>query len=113
MYAEVFPSRLKEARKKTGYTQVEVSEILKIKQATLSRYESGITQPDLETLASMAVLYNISIDWLCGVSIHGGPDLKQKFKENKEREKILKDLDKEALLEKKINAMWFYFQNKN
>ena len=98
MLAEVFPSRLKEARKEFGYTQVEAAEILKISQGTLSKYERGNIEPNLELLATMAILYNVSIDWLCGISNHGGPDLKQKFKENKEREKILKELDKEALM---------------
>lgn len=68
MYKEVFHSRLKEARTDAGYTQAEVAKIMKIHRTTLIGYESGRTEPDIEMLGRLAVFYDVSTDWLIGVS---------------------------------------------
>jgi transcriptional regulator with XRE-family HTH domain len=66
MYYESFPRKLKKAREDKGLLQIEVEAITNIKRSTLSGYEIGRTQPDLETLAILADLYGVSIDWLLG-----------------------------------------------
>ncbi|MDE6913371.1 MAG: helix-turn-helix domain-containing protein [Lachnospiraceae bacterium] len=66
MYIEIFRQKLKKARKDIGFTQVEVCKELNIPQSTLANYETGRTQPDLETLAKLADFYEVSIDWLLG-----------------------------------------------
>ena len=68
MYAETFPSKLKKAREKTGFTQREVEKETKIKQSTLAGYETGRTQPDLESLGILADFYGVSVDWLLGTN---------------------------------------------
>lgn len=50
MYAESFPSKLKAARDKTGLSQRDVAKELNISQPTITNYETGRTQPDIETL---------------------------------------------------------------
>ena len=66
MYVETFAKRLKQARKKAEYTQKEVELETKIPRSTLANYETGRTQPDIETLGILADLYNISLDWIVG-----------------------------------------------
>lgn len=66
MYKEVFPSRLKEARKDAGYTQAEIAKIIKIQRQTLASYEIGRTEPDIEILKRLAEFYCVSADWLLG-----------------------------------------------
>ena len=66
MYIETFKEKLTQARKDTGFTQKEVSEELNIPRSTIANYETGRTQPDLETLAKLADFYEVSIDWLLG-----------------------------------------------
>ena len=68
MYKEVFPSRLKEARLDAGYTQAEIAKIIKIHRTTLIGYETGRTEPDIETLGKLANFYCVSVDWLIGMS---------------------------------------------
>ncbi len=68
MYIEGFPSKLKRAREKTGFTQQQISEDTGIPRSTLAGYEIGRSQPDLETLAILADYYQVSIDWLLGTS---------------------------------------------
>lgn len=73
MYAESFPSRLKQAREINGFTQVEAAEEMDIKRYLITNYETGRTQPDLETLGRMADFYGVSVDWLLGTkALHGG-----------------------------------------
>lgn len=67
MYYEIFPARLKKARANSGFTQREVEKEIGIKQSTLASYESGRTQPDIETLGILAEFYGISVDWLLGI----------------------------------------------
>jgi transcriptional regulator with XRE-family HTH domain len=66
MYKEMFKERLKKARKDKQLIQSEVSEITKIPRSTLANYETGRTEPDLETLGILADLYEVSLDWLLG-----------------------------------------------
>ncbi len=68
MYRETFPSRLKKAREKTGFTQREVSKETNISQSTIAKYETGDLEPDIEKLAILAEFYQVSADWLIGLS---------------------------------------------
>lgn len=68
MYVENIPKKIKFARRKWGFTQEEVSRETKIPRETISRYESGIRQPSIEHLATLADFYQVSIDWLIGTS---------------------------------------------
>jgi len=69
MYKESFPERLKKARLDAGYTQMQVSEELKISKGTISKYETGKLEPDIEKLATLANFYSISVDWLLGLGM--------------------------------------------
>ncbi|MDE5564751.1 MAG: helix-turn-helix domain-containing protein [Oscillospiraceae bacterium] len=66
MYIELFAQKLAQARKDAGYTQRQVADILNMKQATIASYETGRTQPDIETLGKLADFYYVSVDWLMG-----------------------------------------------
>ncbi|WP_144561619.1 helix-turn-helix domain-containing protein [Bacillus mycoides] len=62
--------RLKACREKKGYTQTFISEKLDVNKATLSSYESGRRKPDYEILTKLADIYEVSVDYLLGRSIH-------------------------------------------
>lgn len=68
MYREVLASRLRSARRENNLSQEQVSQILKIKQSTISCYENGHREPDIETFASMAVLYCHTLDYFVGLA---------------------------------------------
>lgn len=57
-------TRLVKLRKFNGYTQWDVAEILDISRSTLSKYEKGILEPNLENLIKLADLYKVSCDYL-------------------------------------------------
>ena len=80
--------RLKKARLKADFTQIQVKEKTKINNKTLSNWENDVSSPDFESLNLLADLYEVSTDQLLG------RDSKVKFKEEKkpkDLQKILED----------------------
>ncbi len=69
MYKEIFQIKLKEARKKREFTQDEVAKELGVSRTNITNYETGRTEPDIETLCKLIELYNISADWLLGTGM--------------------------------------------
>lgn len=66
MYKEGFAEKLKKARIDAGYTQKQIEEYTGIGQSHLSKYETGVVEPDIEKLGILADFYEVSIDWLVG-----------------------------------------------
>ncbi len=67
MYAEVFASRLKKGREKTGFSQKEIEKETGIPRTSIANYETGRTEPDIETLATLIDFYGIDPSWLLGL----------------------------------------------
>lgn len=66
-------NRIKELRKKFGIKQIDLCKQLGIAQGTLSGWENNKFEPDLTSLSKMAKIFDVSIDYLLGVSdIQGG-----------------------------------------
>ena len=61
-----FANRLKALRKLKGYTQKDFSDIIGVKQTTVSNYEKGLRFPDLDKLNQIANIFNVSVDYLIG-----------------------------------------------
>ncbi len=59
-------NNLKEIRKKNNLTQQEVAKELNLNQQAYSRYETGVSEPDLKTLKDMADFFQTSIDEIVG-----------------------------------------------
>ncbi|MBQ3944289.1 MAG: helix-turn-helix transcriptional regulator [Alphaproteobacteria bacterium] len=63
------PSRyLTEFRKKNQYTQEALAQEIGVSEKTISSWETGRTQPDVESLKTLSALYGISIEELVYVS---------------------------------------------
>lgn len=59
-----FSEKLTELRKNTGETQDALGDALGVSGKTISKWESGATEPDLTMLAAIADHYQVSIDTL-------------------------------------------------
>lgn len=55
-------NRLKEIRISKGMTQTDIAEMLNVRQATVSLWESGISMPRADMLIKLAKLLNCTID---------------------------------------------------
>lgn len=56
---EYLVSQLKKGRIEKGLKQSEVSQKTGIKNTTLSNYENGVTEPDMDTFLSLCELYEL------------------------------------------------------
>ena len=59
-------NRIKEFRQQAGLKQKDLADMLSVKQGTVSGWETGYREPDLESLKRMADIFNCSIDELLG-----------------------------------------------
>jgi len=59
-----FSERLTNARKEKGFTQSDVAEKLNVSFQAVSLWERGETTPEIDKLADIASLYQVSLDWL-------------------------------------------------
>lgn len=64
-----FSERLKEIRKRRGFTQGYVAEQLGVTRPAYTAYESGKREPDFSALSKLAKIYGVSTDYLLGIEI--------------------------------------------
>ena len=65
---EGFGNRLKEARESRGMTQPELAKACgKATAVTISRWETGKTEPSLSDVAAVCRALRINSDWLLGL----------------------------------------------
>lgn len=84
--------RLTFLRKKKGLTQEELAKIFNMSRSTYAQYEVNRRKPDYNTLKMFADYYQVSIDWLLGLSDDPTPPTLPT------RKSPAGDADKEALL---------------
>ncbi len=63
-----FGDKLRMLRLEKNLTQSGLAKHLNVSKANVSRYELGTRQPNFDTLISISVFFNVSIDWLLGRS---------------------------------------------
>ena len=64
----MFGTRLKELRKKNGYTQVTLAEKLGVSKGTIAMWEVGKRKPDFETLCTLSEMFDVRTDYILGQS---------------------------------------------
>ena len=65
--------RLKHLREEKHISQQKLAIDLNVSQASISKYEKGLAEPDITMLCSLADYFRVSVDYLVG---------KEKFQEN-------------------------------
>lgn len=96
---DVLPKRLKECRQnlksfKPDYTQTYVADIIGVARTTYTAYENGTKLPPIDTLASIAQLFNVSTDYLIGRT-----DKKRPYTE------ILQEFDETQYIDKQLSFL--------
>ena len=64
----ILGQRLKELREAKGLTQKQVANLLNLHSVTYLHYEKAQREPPLQVLAEMAVFFEVSVDYLLGLS---------------------------------------------
>ena len=65
-----YEQRLRELREEKELTQTEVAGYLFVSQRTYSDYENGKIRIPVEALIILAKIYDVSMDYICGVTNH-------------------------------------------
>ncbi|MCI8425685.1 MAG: helix-turn-helix transcriptional regulator [Adlercreutzia sp.] len=63
-----FGKRLREIRVRTGRTQQEMAALLNVALRSYQKYEEGSRNPSFESLVNIAQTFNVTTDWLLGLS---------------------------------------------
>ena len=56
--------RLKQLRKNMHLTQIQMADILGVKQASITKYEQGLAAPGVEILRRYADYFHVSMDYI-------------------------------------------------
>lgn len=64
----IFPLRLTELRKSKKLTQLQMAERVPVSRTGYSSWEQGKSKPDLGDLFKLCVFFNVSADYLLGLS---------------------------------------------
>lgn len=57
-------NKIKQYREEMKMTQKDIAEILEVEPGTISKYELGITEPNIESLKKLTEIFNITVDEL-------------------------------------------------
>ncbi len=63
-----FPERLKELRLEAKMNQRTLAAKAHVSQGTVCHWENGNRQPDLDTLMELCKIFNVTADYLLGLS---------------------------------------------
>ena len=63
-----FAIKLKELREQVGFSQTQLANELGISRGSISHYENGERQPDVDVLVWLCKYFNVSADYLIGLS---------------------------------------------
>ena len=67
-----YAERIRALREDSDKTQAEIAQLLKVGQRTYCDYELGKTRIPVDSLIVLAKLYNVSMDYICGLSDNKG-----------------------------------------
>lgn len=74
-YNEAFPTRLREMMSRTKTTQETLGEVLQVSRQMISQYCSGASTPDWKAIAAMAKHFDVSADYLLGLTDVQKPEM--------------------------------------
>lgn len=67
-HTNILPVRLKQLRQERGLTQQQLADALGLNSVTYLRYEKGQREPSIDLLIVFAEYFDVSIDFLVGLS---------------------------------------------
>ena len=71
-------NRIKELRKQKGVTLEKLASVLNLAPSTISQYETNKRQASYETLVAIAKYFNVTVDYLLGITPQPSIDLTRK-----------------------------------
>lgn len=82
--------RLQELRKRDGYSQEQLAEMLGISRQAVSKWESGQGNPEIDNVIKLAEIYHVSTDYiLLGQEKFSAASMPEKRKLSHEAQKTI------------------------
>ena len=67
MNKPVYAQRIEELRKAKGWSQQDIADQIKFTKSAVGFWERGESKPNTEAITSLAVLFNVTADYLLGL----------------------------------------------
>ena len=80
--------RLKDIREDKDVKQIELAEMLHIKQNTLSQYENGLREMPYDMLIQIAIIFDTSTDCILGITDEKTPYKRSQKYSSGEQDKL-------------------------
>lgn len=64
----IIHKRVKELRKSHNWTQKRLAEAIGVSPVSIQRFEYGTLQPSLDSIIKFALIFDVSIDYLVGLT---------------------------------------------
>lgn len=61
-----YSNRIKELRTMRDMSQQDLGDLLSVNKVTVSQYERGVRKPDINIVAALCDIFNVSSDYLLG-----------------------------------------------
>lgn len=90
-------NRIKQLREENNITQIQLAKKLNKTQQTISLYENGTNEPDLDSYIILSQIFNCSIEYIAGKSDIRNIEQEFNFAYHKESEGLSEEEIKEAL----------------
>lgn len=90
-------NNLKYYREKAGFTQEQVANELRITRQSISRWENGKSNPDLDNLVLISELYQVSLDHLIKENEELFKKIDQNVQEIQDKKQKLIEIEQEVL----------------
>lgn len=87
--------RLIKLRENKQLKQTEVAKLLNIGAVTYNRYEKGEREPDHNMLVRLATFFNVSVDYLLGIT--DIPNIAEKYSNEKDNSDVLNTDEQELI----------------
>ena len=86
--------QLKNLRQQNNYTQEQLADLMNVSYQTVSKWERGIVEPDLQTIIRLSTLYRVGVEVILGLT------RSQRYERYDELDLKLSELEKSEHLNK-------------
>jgi transcriptional regulator with XRE-family HTH domain len=90
----MFNERLKQLRTENNYTQQELADLTGLSKPTISRFEGNKKTPSRESVTKIAKVFNVTTDYLLGLSEYRELDQEESSEVRKEMNILTEKIEK-------------------
>lgn len=94
-----FGNKIKELRLLKGLKQQEIADILNVHKTTISSWELGKQEPNIDNIKILAKIFNISTDYLFGIENEEGIKFYNSYPDKLDKRELIESINKLTIKE--------------